>query len=144
MTQGDFRCEFCGEEQETLYEGWFRTDAAFNEFSKGTASAGVIQKKRACKACVEATINSGVALAKSIPDAEQPAESVKPLGKVSDSAVVFTENTGDYAELRQGNGCVVLQCEDEYGDYLPLSLNRDQVLSLMMHLKTWLDTGRLA
>jgi len=70
----DFKCEFCGEEFDTLYEGWFRTVAATQPHAVGTASAGVIQNRRACKECLQKLIDTGMACTKSIPgeDANVP------------------------------------------------------------------------
>jgi hypothetical protein len=63
----DFACEFCGTIQNTLYEGWFRTPAAFNEFAQGTASAGLLQLRRVCKKCCQQAIKNMVAVAKELP-----------------------------------------------------------------------------
>lgn len=63
----DFRCDFCNQEQETLYEGWFRTSAAFNPCAEGTASAGLIQLRRVCHNCAKKAIDSGVACANKMP-----------------------------------------------------------------------------
>lgn len=60
-------CEFCGKVKDTLYEGWFRTHAAFNEFAQGTASAGLLQLRLACKDCLEEAILNKISLATEIP-----------------------------------------------------------------------------
>jgi hypothetical protein len=65
----DFVCEFCRQEQKTLYEGWFRTAAAFNPYAKGTASAGLLQLRRACNRCAEEAVRNGVACATEVPSA---------------------------------------------------------------------------
>lgn len=62
-----FACEFCGKPQLELYEGWFRTAAAKNPYAAGTASAGVIQLRRACRSCAKLLIDSGMACAESLP-----------------------------------------------------------------------------
>ena len=61
--QNEFVCEFCNQEQDTLYEGWFRSSAAFNPFAKGTASAGLIQLRRVCRDCANKAVKNGVACA---------------------------------------------------------------------------------
>lgn len=62
-----FKCEFCIEEPDILYEGWFRNGQSFNPFAKGTVSAGLLQLRRACKKCMQKAIDSGLSVAKSIP-----------------------------------------------------------------------------
>lgn len=64
----DFRCEFCHKEQDTLYEGWFYTKAKHDPFAQGTASAGLMQKRRACKECTELAILNKMTQATEIPD----------------------------------------------------------------------------
>ena len=64
----DFRCEFCGEEFNTLYEGWFRTIAATQPHAVGTASAGLLQLRVSCIGCLVKLIDNGMAMAKSIPE----------------------------------------------------------------------------
>lgn len=66
MSQNNI-CDFCGEDRDVLYEGWFRTQAAFNPFAKGTASAGLLQLRRTCKECTQKAIDSGIACAKEFP-----------------------------------------------------------------------------
>lgn len=63
----DFVCEFCNQEKEILYEGWFRTAAAFNPYAKGTVSAGLLQFRRACRECADKAVANGVACATSVP-----------------------------------------------------------------------------
>lgn len=44
------RCEFCGDPDCELYEGWFKA-VETNWFNKGTATDGLIQNRIACKTC---------------------------------------------------------------------------------------------
>lgn len=64
----DFRCEFCHEEQETLYEGWFRHEHRNSQFFNGTVTSGLIQRKRACKWCADKLIKNGTACAEKLPN----------------------------------------------------------------------------
>lgn len=64
---GEFNCEFCKKEHNVLYEGWFYTEAKFHPYAAGTASAGLIQLRKACYDCTQEAIASGVACAKEIP-----------------------------------------------------------------------------
>lgn len=66
--QKDFRCEFCLEEQETLYEGWFKHEHHNKEFFSGTATSGLIQRRRACKSCATKLIDNGTACATELPE----------------------------------------------------------------------------
>lgn len=59
----EFICDFCRKEQDVLYEGWFRTNAAFNPYAKGTASSGLLQLRRCCKICLKEAIKNNVSLA---------------------------------------------------------------------------------
>ena len=52
-TKDDFRCDDCYEEADTLYQGWFRNEQAYNPWAKGTATAGLIQQRRLCYDCVK-------------------------------------------------------------------------------------------
>jgi hypothetical protein len=61
------KCSFCGKTTGDLYEGWFRTQAAFNPWAKGTVSAGVIQLRISCKGCLKRAIEMGVACATELP-----------------------------------------------------------------------------
>ena len=63
-----FTCSFCGEPQETMYEGWFYTEAKLNPFAQGTASAGLMQRRCGCKLCVNSAIDAGLSQASRIPD----------------------------------------------------------------------------
>lgn len=66
-----FTCDFCGKSQDTLYEGWFRTAAAFNPYAAGTATAGVIQRCRVCRCCAQQAIATGQACATELPEGAQ-------------------------------------------------------------------------
>lgn len=61
----EWRCDFCHEEQRTLYEGWFYA-VPTNEWNQGTATAGLLQLMRGCKTCVNEQIKSGRAKAKEL------------------------------------------------------------------------------
>ena len=63
----DFKCDFCGIEQDTLYEGWFRTPEYNNPWAKGTVSAGLLQFRRGCKECTSKAIENNMACAKELP-----------------------------------------------------------------------------
>jgi len=64
----EFVCEFCNKPKNTLYDGWFRTPAAFNPFAAGTASAGLLQRRLVCRPCLAHAIETKVACATSLPD----------------------------------------------------------------------------
>lgn len=49
----DFRCDMCDTEADTLYRGWFYTNAADNPWAKGTVSAGVMRKLNVCYNCAK-------------------------------------------------------------------------------------------
>jgi len=53
MNEDDFVCDVCGSEEDTLYEGYFKSSAATNPWAAGTASAGLLQLKRVCEHCLE-------------------------------------------------------------------------------------------
>lgn len=63
----DFRCDFCDVEQDILYEAWFYTAQKNNPWAEGTASAGLMQFKRACKICVKEAIQNKLLNIKNIP-----------------------------------------------------------------------------
>lgn len=49
----DFYCDYCSDDTvNTLYEGWFYTSAKYNVFAQGTASAGLLQRRRVCYKCL--------------------------------------------------------------------------------------------
>ena len=45
-------CEFC-KTSEATKEGFFYSSAKFNPYAKGTASAGLKQRRVACNECVD-------------------------------------------------------------------------------------------
>lgn len=47
------RCEFCYDCCSDLFEGWFYTEARLNPWAKGTASAGLMQRRISCKKCAD-------------------------------------------------------------------------------------------
>ncbi len=53
ISRDGLRCEFCGDCCVVLYEGWFYTSARLNPFAQGTADAGLLQKRHACKSCAD-------------------------------------------------------------------------------------------
>ena len=53
-------CEFCNKESDLLFEGWFYTQARNNPYARGTASAGLMQLRIACKDCVQKGIDAGM------------------------------------------------------------------------------------
>lgn len=61
-------CDMCDtNNHETLYEGWFRHPASLNAYTKGTATAGLLQKLQVCEACAKRSINNGRSCATSLP-----------------------------------------------------------------------------
>lgn len=60
-------CEFCGTDKPlTFYEGWFYTEARKNQFAQGTASAGLMQLRIACKECLQEAIDNDMTPVKEI------------------------------------------------------------------------------
>lgn len=46
-------CDSCGTDQvDELYEGWFKTQAAYNPWLQGTATAGLLQRRLVCLDCL--------------------------------------------------------------------------------------------
>ena len=64
----DFKCEYCHTEQETLYDGWFRHPHHNQEFFRGTATSGLIQRMMVCRSCASILIKNGTACAEKLPD----------------------------------------------------------------------------
>jgi len=59
-------CDFCREDCDVLYEGWFYTNQKLNPYAKGTASAGLMQRRVGCKTCVNKMIDLGLSKAEKI------------------------------------------------------------------------------
>jgi hypothetical protein len=47
------RCDECYDCCQTLYTGWFYTEARLNPFAVGTATAGLMQNRMVCGNCAE-------------------------------------------------------------------------------------------
>lgn len=51
-----FACDSCGDDKvDELYAGWFKTKEAYNPWAQGTASAGLLQRRRVCRDCLIAS-----------------------------------------------------------------------------------------
>lgn len=49
-----FECENCRDTSiDTLYEGWFYAVSDNNPFAKGTATSGLIQRRKVCEKCLK-------------------------------------------------------------------------------------------
>jgi len=59
----NFTCDNCLEEEDTLYEGWYRTAAYTNPYAKGTATSSVIQHRRLCIRCLKLFISNNMCCA---------------------------------------------------------------------------------
>lgn len=53
-------CEYCHEEVNTLNEGWFYTSAKNSSIAQGTASSGLMQKRRVCNTCLQKLREAGL------------------------------------------------------------------------------------
>jgi hypothetical protein len=72
----DFKCDFCNTPQDTLFEGWFKA-VKENEWNAGTATTGLLQKRRGCRYCVQKAIDSGLTKAK-LPQGNNMQDSLTP------------------------------------------------------------------
>lgn len=55
-----FTCENCHKEEDTLYELWVYSSQKNNPWAKGTASAGLLQKRVLCLECVRIAYDNGL------------------------------------------------------------------------------------
>lgn len=63
----DIHCEFCNTNKPyTFYEAWFYTEVRNNPYAKGTASAGLMQLRIACKECLQEAIDNDMTPVKEI------------------------------------------------------------------------------
>lgn len=60
------KCEFCRKNVAQV-EGYFYTAAKNNPFAQGTAAAGLLQLRKACRSCAQRAIDSGMTPAKELP-----------------------------------------------------------------------------
>lgn len=61
MNKEDFVCDNCNKYKgDTLYEGWFYTEAKLNPWLKGTATSGLMQRKIVCEFCLKILQDEGL------------------------------------------------------------------------------------